>query len=187
LSGKALALNNYLHWRVRLLVGMIALTVITGPQSASAASLSSTPLPANGALADAETALLNGDYQTAIAHYTAALDNPALHCEALYGLGVTHSGQRSMKRLTAHLRHLTECALRFKLWSCEGSATTVRQSSGRAGGLPAVVAESAFSTVICTNVWRYFTPIRVCITCAWQPSLASLKASSAARAAKSIC
>ena len=70
-------------------------------------SPSPTPLPTTRTFADGTTALLYGDYETAINAYGQDLNDPVLRCDALYGLGLTHlrasQFEQADKALTQHL------------------------------------------------------------------------------------
>jgi soluble lytic murein transglycosylase len=81
------------------------------------------------ALADADQALLYGDYPTAIDQYNAALANPDLTCEALYGLGVTYLwAAQPTEADTTFTRYLNECETSFRVLVMRGR---VRQQQDR--------------------------------------------------------
>ncbi len=63
----------------------------------------------------ADLALFNGDYPTAIASYSAAVSDPALKCDALYGLGVTqYRAENYLEAVNALTQHLNECERTFR-------------------------------------------------------------------------
>src|SRR4051794_38101837 len=64
---------------------------------------------------DADLALFNGDYATAVAKYTAAASDPALKCDALYGLGVAqYRAEKYLEAVNAFTQHLNECDRTFR-------------------------------------------------------------------------
>ena len=66
-------------------------------------------------LPDADLALFNGDYATAIAKYSAAVGDPALKCDALYGLGVAqYRAESYLEAVNALTQHLNECDRTFR-------------------------------------------------------------------------
>ncbi len=71
----------------------------------------------------AATALFNGDYDTARAQYTAAINNPALKCGALYQLGVTNLRSKQYADAeNALTRALSECPPTFRAYVQRGEA-----------------------------------------------------------------
>ena len=79
-------------------------------------------------LAVADVALFNGDYDTAISGYSNALNDPALRCPALYGLGVTYLRARQYAEADAQFTpHLNECENSFRALVMRGQ---VRQQTG---------------------------------------------------------
>jgi len=90
----------------------------------------SPALQTESALDAANAALFIGDYDAAIAAYTNAFNDPALKCQALYGLGLTYrrSGQFDSAD-TAFTSYLSECETSFRALVLRGEA---RQMMGRA-------------------------------------------------------
>jgi soluble lytic murein transglycosylase len=73
-----------------------------------------TPLPTTRAFADGDTALLYGDYETAIAAYNQDLSTPERRCDALYGLGLTYLRATQFEQAEQTLtQHLDECEISF--------------------------------------------------------------------------
>lgn len=109
-------MNNRLRINLRLLIGAILLVVIFGVLPFGAA--------AQGApLADANTALMIGDYPTAIEQYTAALEDPDLKCDALYGLGVTYlRASQPEDADNTFTRYIDECERSFRVLVLRGQS-----------------------------------------------------------------
>ena len=88
-----------------------------------------TPLPTTRAFADGDTALLYGDYETAIAVYSQDLNIPERRCDALYGLGVTYLRATQFEQAEqAFTQHLDECEISFTALVLRGQT---RQHLGR--------------------------------------------------------
>jgi soluble lytic murein transglycosylase len=84
------------------------------PMETPLPSPSPTPLPTTRAFADGATALLYGDYESAIAAYSQDLNDPALRCDALYGLGLTYLRATQFELADRTLtQHLVECEFSF--------------------------------------------------------------------------
>jgi soluble lytic murein transglycosylase len=114
------------RFNLRLRLIIIMLFLLTAFHSNGMAS---PTLQSEGALNDANTALFNGDYETATAAYTNAFNDPALKCQALYGLGLTYlrSGQFESAD-GAFNSYLTECETSFRGLVLRGES---RQLLGR--------------------------------------------------------
>jgi soluble lytic murein transglycosylase len=77
--------------------------------SVATSSAQSNTIPA------ADTALTNGDYDTAVTEYSAAVNDPALKCAALYGLGTAHyRAERYIEAGNAFAQNLNECERTFR-------------------------------------------------------------------------
>ncbi len=77
----------------------------------------------SGALASADTALQNGDYDTAVTQYTAAVGDPSLKCDALYGVGVTQFRAKHYAEADAAFsQHVSECGAMFRTVFMRGEA-----------------------------------------------------------------
>src|SRR5690349_968414 len=80
-------------------------------------------------LQSASDAVLYGDYETAIAQYTSASSDPALQCEALYGLGSTLlRAQRLEEANTALTQQIDACGPTVRAVVMRGNA---REQLGR--------------------------------------------------------
>jgi soluble lytic murein transglycosylase len=111
-------LNRVHRWSLPL-IGLFLLVSISAVGAQTVSSLS-----------EADTALANGDYDTAISAYTAALNDQALRCPSLYGLGLAYlrAGQYENAEATFNL-HLIDCETSFRGLVLRGEA---RQNLGRA-------------------------------------------------------
>ncbi len=88
-----------------------------------------TPLPTTRAFADGDTALLYGDYETAMAAYSQDLNTPERRCDALYGLGLTYLRATQFEQAEQALtQHLDECEVSFTGLVLRGQS---RQHLGR--------------------------------------------------------
>ncbi len=66
-------------------------------------------------LSEAEAALNLGDYETAIARYTDAANDPAQRCPALYGLGLAQArADQYVAAEVAFTQHINECQPSFR-------------------------------------------------------------------------
>jgi TolA-binding protein len=92
-------------------------------------SPSPTPLPTTRTFADGDTALLYGDYETAVAAYNQDLNDPALRCDALHGLGLTYLRATQFEQADKALtQYLDECEISFTDLVLRGQT---RQQLGR--------------------------------------------------------
>ena len=97
------------HFSHRLFVGIISFLLLSASQVAMVAAQN------ENALAGADAALFNGDYESAINAYNAAVNDPALRCPALYGLGVTYLRAAQYQNADATFTpYLTECETSFR-------------------------------------------------------------------------
>jgi soluble lytic murein transglycosylase len=98
--------------KARFLITILFLLLL---QAADLRAQSATDLVA------ADTALLIGDYETAIGAYNAALTDPTAKCAALYGLGVTHlRAFQYAESNTAFTNYLGECGIQFRVLVMRG-------------------------------------------------------------------
>jgi tetratricopeptide (TPR) repeat protein len=75
------------------------------------------------AMSAAKIALLNGDYDTALALYTSASADPNLRCDTLFGMGVTTLRAESYDAAeSAFTRSLTECNPTFRSYMLRADA-----------------------------------------------------------------
>jgi soluble lytic murein transglycosylase len=117
-------LNLSKHFFRCLLVGNISFLLLSAPQLGIAAAQT------ENALAGADIALFNGDYESAINAYNAAINDPALRCPAIYGLGVTYLRAKQYQNADATFTpYLTECETSFRGLVMRGEA---RQQLGMA-------------------------------------------------------
>jgi soluble lytic murein transglycosylase len=101
-----------------------ALLICFGAFAFNAAAQDSASL-----LANADTALMNGDYDSAIAGYTSALADPASSCAALSGLGMTYMRANQYENAdNAFTRYINECENIFRALIMRGQA---REQLGR--------------------------------------------------------
>lgn len=121
----------HLRWLVLSLVSVSILTV-----SAQGASI-----PA------ADTALVNGDYDTAVTEYAAAVNDPALKCDALYGLATAHyRAKRYTEAANSFAQNLNECSRTFRAFVMYGQALQELKRAPEA--LAAYQAAQAISPVL---------------------------------------
>lgn len=87
------------------------------------------PVKAQSPLDEADAMLHQGNYDTAIALYSAALSDPATRCKALYGLGTTYlRAQQHAEADTELTRFIDECEMGFRALVMRGQA---RQQLGQ--------------------------------------------------------
>ncbi len=87
------------------------------------------PVKAQSSLEEADNMLHQGSYDTAIALYSAALGDPAIKCEALYGLGRTYlRAQQYAEADTELTRFVDECEMGLRVLVMRGQA---RQQLGQ--------------------------------------------------------
>ncbi len=132
-------LHNYKSIMFRSLTLIMLLAV--GGVSAAATAAQSATIP------NADTALFNGDYDTAVTEYAAAANDPALRCDAFYGLGTAHfRAKRYVDAANAFAQNLNECTRTFRAFVMYGRAL---QELGRgAEALGAYQAAQALSPVL---------------------------------------
>ncbi len=136
--------RNRLHIQLKLHLRWLALCILVAGLvgfSVSVSSAQSVAIPA------ADTALVNGDYDTAVTEYAAAVNDPALKCDALYGLGTAHyRAKRYTEAANSFAQNLNECTRTFRAFVMYGQAL---QELGRAPeALASYQAAQAISPVL---------------------------------------
>jgi soluble lytic murein transglycosylase len=103
---------------------------------AQAQQIPFTPAPARLAPLDAADAALHiGDYQTALAQYSAATANSATSCDALFGIGTVYRRTaRYPEAIQAFTQYIDACGESFRSLVLRGDA---RQSSADSAGAQA--------------------------------------------------
>ena len=100
----------HLKLQFRLLMLTLLVMAVLCARSLSVRAQSAT-------IPDADLALFDGDYPTAIAKYTAAVNDPALKCDALYGLGMTqYRADNYPAAVNAFTQDLNECSRTFNMF-----------------------------------------------------------------------
>lgn len=120
---------------------LAALLILLLGISALAATAQNSTIPA------ADTALMYGDYDTAVTEYSAATNDPALRCAAYFGLGTAHfRAERYVEAANAFAQNLNECERTFRSFVMYGRAL---DGLGRnAEALGAYQAAQALSPVL---------------------------------------
>ena len=102
-----------MHFHLKLLFRLllvVAIMAVLGVTSLSVGAQSNS-------IPDADLALLNGDYATAVAKYTAAVSDASLKCDALYGLGVAqYRAENYLEAVNALTQELNECERTFRAY-----------------------------------------------------------------------
>lgn len=121
-SDGRLFMNRYARYSERVLLTVVLLLAIVPGHL--------IPVKAQSSLEEADNMLHQGSYDTAIALYSAALSDPAIKCEALYGLGRTYlRAQQYAEADTELTRFVDECEMGFRVLVMRGQA---RQQLGQA-------------------------------------------------------